>query len=147
MVVIWSSLPSSICPGRSYTLNTFTQMLHLGMRRAQVAATFVQAMPGTGGPKNWPTTVTQRRVRRSIHPWRCGVNGKANCRNLRRRRSSMSSVFSVVIAYIQQLLNRLFINNMLSCCPSWRWCTQLEASHCSFSCSKNVRMSVKSSGR
>jgi hypothetical protein len=29
------------------------------MRGAQVAATFVQALPVTGGPKGWPITMYQ----------------------------------------------------------------------------------------
>ncbi len=46
-----SSFPSSARPGHSYTSNTFTKTLCLGMGRAQVAATLVQAKPGTGAPR------------------------------------------------------------------------------------------------
>ncbi len=41
---------------------------HLGIRKAQVAAILVQAMPGTGGPKSWPMATSHWQVRRSIGP-------------------------------------------------------------------------------
>ncbi len=76
-----SSFPSSARPGRSYTSNTFTKTLCLGMGRAQVAATLVQAKPGTGAPKSWPTATSQWRVHQSSCSWCSGDGGKTNCRS------------------------------------------------------------------
>ncbi len=49
----------------------------LGMGGAQVIAVLVQAKPGTGSPKSWPTAMSLRQVRRLIRPgterWRQGV--------------------------------------------------------------------------
>jgi hypothetical protein len=77
-------------------------MLSLGMGRAQVAATFIQAKPGTRGPKSWPTATSQQRVRWSSRSWHGDDGGKANRHNFRRRRSSLLKVLSFIVAAILQ---------------------------------------------
>ncbi len=97
-----SSSPSSACPGRSYTSDTFIQYctLCLGMERAQVAAIFSSSycMTGTGGPQELAygyVPAAGMLVDSSRHS---GNGGKANCCSFQRRRLLLSPVSSLVVA-------------------------------------------------
>ncbi len=64
-----SSSSSNTCPfwAEPNNRHIYTdKTLRLGMGGAQVAAILVQAEPGTGGPKCWPTATSWRQVRRLI---------------------------------------------------------------------------------
>ncbi len=134
-----SSSPSSDCPGHSSTLNTFTIMQRLGMGGAHVAATSVQAKPGTRCPKSWPTALSQRKEHWSISSWRSGTGGKVNRLNFQRRRSSLLPFHHMLWLHYCSCLIEHFINNVPSWCPSRRWCAQVAASRRTFSCNNMAK--------
>jgi hypothetical protein len=80
----------------------------------------VQATPGTGGPKSWPTAMSQRRVRRSIHP---DVVAMAARRIVAASEGGGRAVTSFFICRGHlncSSLTERFLNYTSSYCLSWR---------------------------
>jgi hypothetical protein len=74
----------------------------------QVATILVQAKPGTGGPKSWPTAISQWRVHKLSRFWRWQwYHGKPS-QLPKKEVATVANSYQLFMAAMLQLLNRTF---------------------------------------